>query len=288
MRLIAALALASALLTGAAPPPESELQRDADRLVATTKIPAVITLVEQDGQRVVVAAGHAQVGGRQARPEDRFWVGSVTKTFIATAVMQLVAEHRIRLDDTVHRYLPGRLRAGRRIRIRHLSNHTSGIPEYMQLRAVGEHRGAQPTGRDPGEAAHLVGGEASARVPARAARRPTRTRTTSCSARSSSVSPTDVSRSCSSGESSHRSAWRQPPSRAGNGRFRPTRCTATTSPGSTPRDVSLQRLGGPWADGAIVSNARDLAVFFGALLRGQLVPPTLVAQMRTIVPGLAR
>jgi hypothetical protein len=43
-------------------------------------------------------------------------------------------------------------------------------------------------------------------------------------------------------------------------------------PGPVPTDVSLHRLGGPWADGAIVSNAHDLAVFFGALLRGKLVP----------------
>jgi CubicO group peptidase (beta-lactamase class C family) len=47
--------------------------------------------------------------------------------------------------------------------------------------------------------------------------------------------------------------------------------------GTSPRDVSLHGLGGPWADGAIVSNARDLAVFFGALLRGRLVPARLVA-----------
>ena len=44
------------------------------------------------------------------------------------------------------------------------------------------------------------------------------------------------------------------------------------------------RYGGPWADGAIVSSARDLAVFFGALLRGQLVPPRLLAKMQTIAP----
>ena len=48
MRSLAALALASAVLTGAAPPPEAELQRAADQLVATTTIPAVITLVEID------------------------------------------------------------------------------------------------------------------------------------------------------------------------------------------------------------------------------------------------
>jgi len=52
---------------------------------------------------------------------------------------------------------------------------------------------------------------------------------------------------------------------------------------SPPRDVSRYGLGGPWADGAIVSNAHDLAVFFGALLRGQLVPPDLLAQMQKVV-----
>ena len=55
--------------------------------------------------------------------------------------------------------------------------------------------------------------------------------------------------------------------------------------GPRPRDVSLHGLGGPWADGAIVSNAHDLAVFFGALLRGKLVPPRLVAKMTRVVPG---
>ena len=57
--------------------------------------------------------------------------------------------------------------------------------------------------------------------------------------------------------------------------------------GPRPLDVSLHRLGGPWADGALMSSAPDLAVFFGALLRGKLVPPELVALMTkpTKVPG---
>jgi D-alanyl-D-alanine carboxypeptidase len=52
--------------------------------------------------------------------------------------------------------------------------------------------------------------------------------------------------------------------------------------------VSLHRLGGPWADGALVSSAPDLATFFGALLRGKLVPRALVTLMTTPakVPGL--
>jgi D-alanyl-D-alanine carboxypeptidase len=51
-----------------------------------------------------------------------------------------------------------------------------------------------------------------------------------------------------------------------------------------PADVSHATLGGPWADGAIVSNAADLATFFGALLRGKVVPPRLLARMQEIVP----
>src|SRR6187402_1414486 len=110
MRLIAALllVLAAAFLTGAAPPPASQLQRDADRLVAQTEVPAVIVLVERDGRRMVVAAGLADVARRRkARPDDRFWVGSITKSFVATVTMQLVAEGRLGLDDTVQALLPG-------------------------------------------------------------------------------------------------------------------------------------------------------------------------------------
>jgi hypothetical protein len=78
MRLLAALALGGLLLIGApaqsAPPAESDLQRAADRLVAATEIPAVITLVEQDGKRTVVAAGEADIRAHtRALPTHRFW-----------------------------------------------------------------------------------------------------------------------------------------------------------------------------------------------------------------------
>jgi D-alanyl-D-alanine carboxypeptidase len=139
MRLIAALTVAGTVL-GAAAPSEPELQRAADRLIATSDIPAVITLVEQDGRRTVVASGDAEVGRRKAHGDDRFWVGSVTKTFVATVVMQLVAERELGLDDRVGKLLPRRLREGRRIRLRNLLNHTSGVPDYM-----GSSRGGAPS-----------------------------------------------------------------------------------------------------------------------------------------------
>src|SRR5262245_47561418 len=120
MRTLGWLAVTAALAFGlpaaapASPPSEADLQRTADALIAASEIPAVITLVEEDGMRTVVAAGEAEVGARKARPDDRFWVGSITKSFVAAVVMQLVAEGKLRLDDRVDKLLPGRLRDGHR------------------------------------------------------------------------------------------------------------------------------------------------------------------------------
>ncbi|MER6994970.1 serine hydrolase domain-containing protein [Streptomyces sp. NPDC000410] len=67
-------------------------------------------------------------------PQDRFRVGSITKTFVATVLLQLQAEGKLDLDDTVERWLPGVVRGnghdGRKITVRQLLNHTSGVYSY--------------------------------------------------------------------------------------------------------------------------------------------------------------
>jgi D-alanyl-D-alanine carboxypeptidase len=285
MRVFAMVALASAILTLVSPPSRPELQRSADRLVATSPLPGVVALFEQDGRRTVVAAGKADVRrGTKARPGDRFWVGSVTKSFVATVVMQLVAEGRLRLDDEVERLLPGRLREGRRIRLRNLLNHTSGIPDYMGLepwrsavarnpRVVIAARGLVSSAAElaldfePGSMAsysntnYLVLAEIVERVTGRPLVQELRTRI---------FEPLGL---------------RSTTYEAGRRRVGPGRMHGYDVSGPQPRDVSLHGLGGPWADGAIVSNARDLALYIGALLRGRLVPAALLAQMKVIVPG---
>jgi D-alanyl-D-alanine carboxypeptidase len=293
MRVLAVLAIlglalvglvGAVLLLGARASSDSELQRAAERLVATSEIPAVITLVEKDGRRTVVAAGEADLRShRAARPDDRFWVGSVTKSFVATVVVQLVAERKLRLDDTMDQLLPGRFREGKQIRLRHLLNHTSGIPEYMQL--------------EPWSSA--VAGNPRVVIPARrlvsaAARAPLEFRPGSQTAYSNT-------NYLVLGEILERLTGRRVSELLRERIFEPLGLTATAFEpsrhalgddqmhgyditGTTPRDVSLHRLGGPWADGAVVSNARDLVVFFGALLRGELVSPALVAEMLKVVP----
>lgn len=72
--------------------------------------------------------------GQPRSVHDRYRLGSVTKTFTATVLLQLEAEGRLSLDDTVEKWLPGLVRGhghdGRKITLRQLLNHTSGIYNY--------------------------------------------------------------------------------------------------------------------------------------------------------------
>jgi CubicO group peptidase (beta-lactamase class C family) len=60
-------------------------------------------------------------------------IGSVTKQFTSVAVMQLVQQGKLSLDDDITKYVPNAPTHGRRILLRHLLNHTSGIPSYTDV-----------------------------------------------------------------------------------------------------------------------------------------------------------
>ncbi|MER7106528.1 serine hydrolase domain-containing protein [Streptomyces sp. NPDC000229] len=80
-------------------------------------------------------ASRFQAAGPGIRRADRFRAGSITKTFVATVVLQLTTEGRLHLDDPVGRHLPGLLphEAGRRVTLRALLTHTSGLPDYADV-----------------------------------------------------------------------------------------------------------------------------------------------------------
>ncbi|MER5836727.1 serine hydrolase domain-containing protein [Streptomyces sp. NPDC002130] len=80
-------------------------------------------------------SGYADTGtGRERSAREHFRGASITKTFVATVLLQLEAEGRLNLDDTVERWLPGLLRGngydGSKVTLRRLLNHTSGIANY--------------------------------------------------------------------------------------------------------------------------------------------------------------
>ncbi|GGS49153.1 serine hydrolase [Planobispora rosea] len=112
----------------------ARLQRDVDALRKIGVIGVDAQVVTAGGRRLVATAGVADLRtGRPVPPGGYTRIASVTKTFVATVVLQLVEEGTLSLDDTVERWLPGVVRGngndGGAITIRHLLQHTSGIPE---------------------------------------------------------------------------------------------------------------------------------------------------------------
>ena len=90
--------------------------------IARAGAASVIVFVSDDGREYVATAGT-----RRPTADKRFRIGSVTKTFTATVAVQLVGEGRLRLGDTLERYLPGVVPKGDKITIRQLLNHRSGL-----------------------------------------------------------------------------------------------------------------------------------------------------------------
>ncbi|MFP5393080.1 MAG: serine hydrolase domain-containing protein [Gammaproteobacteria bacterium] len=86
-------------------------------------------VVTMDGKPVLEKGyGLADVAANRAVNADTvFQIGSITKQFTASAIMMLVQDGRVKLDDPVGRYLPTAPEAWRGITLRHLLTHTSGL-----------------------------------------------------------------------------------------------------------------------------------------------------------------
>ncbi|MFF7276707.1 serine hydrolase [Streptomyces griseorubiginosus] len=109
--------------------------RQAVRAAVKDGVPGV-TLTAKDGRRTwstTAGVGNLRTDAPRSA-DDRYRVGSITKTFVSTVVLQLEAEGRLSLDDTVEKWLPGVVHGnghdGSRITLRQLLNHTSGIFNY--------------------------------------------------------------------------------------------------------------------------------------------------------------
>jgi len=76
-------------------------------------------------------------------PETAFEVGSITKQFTAAAIMLLVEDGKLHLDDPIVPYLDGASESWRSITIRHLLTHTSGIGDHTGDPVLKEKRKTQ-------------------------------------------------------------------------------------------------------------------------------------------------
>jgi D-alanyl-D-alanine carboxypeptidase len=286
-RVTASVALAAVLATTVAGPAaaaggRSDVRHALDALTTQDGVPgAQATVRDQGGRTWAVGSGQRFPMRAQVR------VGSITKSFVATVVLQVVAEGRVELDAPIARYLPGVVTGngndGNVITVRQMLQHTSGLPDY--LNAFGgdpeqfRHRGADPAELvaiatqhpplfPPGTkwsyfgtnyivagmlvervTGHSVADEIAARIT-----RPLGLRDTYLPVR-------------------------------GEERIR-----GPHPRGYTPVDGRLvdftdfdASIGG--AAGALVSTGDDLNRFFGALIGGRLLPPAQLAEMRRTVPA---
>ena len=75
--------------------------------------------------------------GVRATPDTVFELASITKTFTAAAILMLVEEGKLTLEDPIERHLPGAPEALRGITVRHLLTHTSGLKDRFEPQVGG-------------------------------------------------------------------------------------------------------------------------------------------------------
>ncbi|GHC80861.1 serine hydrolase domain-containing protein [Streptomyces flavofungini] len=151
--MVAVVSAATAVLastgTGATAQPATDRTRGRDALQAdvdairATGATGVLAEVQGPRGRLVARAGAADLTGERPVPWNAYYrIGSDTKTFTATVVLQLAGEGRLGLNDTVDRWLPGLVHGhgndGRRITLTNLLRQTSGLNDYVAVAGGGD------------------------------------------------------------------------------------------------------------------------------------------------------
>jgi CubicO group peptidase (beta-lactamase class C family) len=108
--------------------------------MATRKIPGMAVAVVQDGKvRFDRAYGLANVENNvPVTTNSRFIIASVTKAWASTAIMMLVEQGKVRLDQPVGELVPNLPASWRSVPVRRLLSHTSGLPDVMLSANTGE------------------------------------------------------------------------------------------------------------------------------------------------------
>jgi D-alanyl-D-alanine carboxypeptidase len=134
------LGTAVAARTAQCPAPcrrDAALTRSIRRALATTAAPGALVGVWQPGRRAYVRSfGVRNTTTRQPMRSDLFMrIGSVTKTFTVTALLQLVDQRKVALDDPISKYVPGVI-SGDTITLRQLATMRSGLVDYSVVPAL--------------------------------------------------------------------------------------------------------------------------------------------------------
>ncbi len=144
--LLSAIAQATSPLTAQLIRPTADALDVMDQRIrarmADENIPGVLIGVASRGQLVHVQTyGMANVELRVPVSDSTvFEIGSISKQFVTTAIMLLVEDGRLGLDDSIHEYLPDLPSEWLGVTVRQLLTHTSGIPDYEEIQTYEAYR----------------------------------------------------------------------------------------------------------------------------------------------------
>ena len=315
-KIIASVLTAATGLTGAgagtatSTAPARHLTELAQQVVDAGAPGVIVRVDDGSGHVIKIARQYAPTrADHRLSPDDEFRMGSNTKTMVATLVLQMVAEHRMKLTDPIEKWLPGVIPNGSAITVRMLLNHTSGLANYLQDPAILH----SFTGRDDrdwtprqilavaaayppefapgagysysntnyialGLALEKVTGRSVAALVQQRIAAPLHLEHTYLSVGSSRPARSD--RSLAHGyepDAAHLAAVLPPGYPEGTAFAGPQRGDFV--------DTTWINSSSEWAAGGMISTAADWARFDSALLSGKLLPPAQLAEMRTTVPN---
>ncbi|MFF1374912.1 serine hydrolase domain-containing protein [Streptomyces sp. NPDC058308] len=240
--------------------------------------------------------------------DDKFRVGSNTKTVTATLVLQLVAQHRIDLADPVEKWLPGVVRGGEDITVKMLLNHTSGLDDYLLTPAfLPSLTGQEQRAWRPGELLAITPPQSPPSAPGKKHfySNANYTALGMILEKATGSSLDDLIEQRITGPLRMRDTFLSKDADWGRGRHvtgyepdaaRLKRILAPAvelpdgvgfaGPERPQENINTARIdpSWSWAAGGMVSTARDWQRFQKALMSGKLLPKAQLKQMRTTVP----
>ncbi|MFF5216564.1 serine hydrolase domain-containing protein [Micromonospora sp. NPDC000442] len=268
-------------------PDRAEL-RTALAAVPAAGVPGVLVAVRDGRHDWRDAAGQAFLTRpRPMQPQMRHRIGSVTKTFVATTVLQFVDEGRLSLDDPIGRWLPDVVPGdlGTQVTVRMLLNHTSGIGNYTNA-MIDSYAAINRMQVDTYAPADLVA-TGLAMPP------------TNAPGAQFNYSNTNY---ILAGLLIEKITGKDAAAEVQRRILRPLRLTGTSFPGTDPRirgphsgayfaplgvrDLSEFNMSWAWTAGEMIATTADLNTFFRALLGGDLISPASLDEMLTGVPIL--
>ncbi|MFD3516668.1 serine hydrolase domain-containing protein [Streptomyces sp. NPDC058657] len=267
--------------TGQAP-----VQHGLNSLVRSDGMPAALAAVQdRAGHTRTYTAGVGDLAtGAKVPADGQLRIGSNTKTFTAVAVLQLVGEGKVALDAPIETYLPGLVRGdgidGRRITVRQLLQHTSGLPNYSKYLAEDVRY------YDPRDLLDLALAHKADFAPGtKWAYSNTNYVLAGLLVQKVTGRPyaEEIERRVIRRAGLHHTYFPTP----GDAKIRGPHPKGyyLAAPGTPLRDGTELDPSWGWAAGQLVSTPSDLNRFTTALLKGRLLAPAQLAQMRTTVPA---